>query len=68
MLQSHTLRVQLICRATPDCAQTLEQFEERLAEVFAQHPDREIFASLPGAGPVLAPRLLASMGSRTRAL
>ena len=27
------------------------------------HPDAHIFSSLPGAGPILAPRLLAAMGS-----
>ena len=30
---------------------------------FKAHEDHGIFASLPGAGPVLAPRLLASLGS-----
>jgi hypothetical protein len=34
-----------------------------LAEAFTAHPDHDLFASLPGAGPVLAPRLLASLGS-----
>src|SRR5439155_7495106 len=42
---------------------TLEQFDQQIAKVFQQHPDRPIFEALPGAGPVLAPRLLASMGS-----
>jgi transposase len=32
--------------------------------VFTAHPDAEIFASFPGAGPVLAPRLLAAFGSQ----
>lgn len=63
VLQSHTLRVQLICRQLQEIHRTVVEFEKRLSEVFAQHPDREIFASLPGAGPVLAPRLLASLGS-----
>lgn len=63
VLQSHTLRVQLICRQLQDVQRTVSDFEKRLSQVFAQHPDREIFASLPGAGPVLAPRLLASLGS-----
>jgi transposase len=63
VLQSHALRVQLICRQLQHVQRTVAQFEERLAQVFGQHPDREIFASLPGAGPVLAPRLLASVGS-----
>jgi len=63
VLESHVLRVQLICRQLQDLNRTLAQFEQRLAEVFRAHPDREIFQSLPGAGPVLAPRLLASVGS-----
>lgn len=63
VLESHTLRVQLICRQLRELQRVLAAFDERLAEVFRAHPDREIFASLPGAGPVLAPRLLASLGS-----
>jgi transposase len=38
--------------------------EKRIAELFAAHPDAPIFASLPGAGPALAPRLLAAFGSQ----
>lgn len=64
VLESHVLRVQLICRQLQALQRTLAQFEQRLAEVFRAHPDREIFQSLPGAGPVLAPRLLASLGSQ----
>jgi transposase len=63
VLESHALRVQLLCRQLQHVQRTVAEFEKRLSEVFAQHPDREIFASLPGAGPVLAPRLLASLGS-----
>ena len=49
--------------ATAFLLKTIEQFDQEIANVFQQHPDREIFEALPGAGPVLAPRLLASMGS-----
>lgn len=38
--------------------------DEQIARAFAAHPKAEIFASLPGAGPVLAPRLLALFGER----
>ena len=62
VIQSHALRVQLICRQLQHLHRTVAEFEKRLREVFAQHPDRAIFKSLPGAGPVLAPRLLASVG------
>lgn len=63
ILQSHTLRVQLICKELQLLQKTLDQFEDQIAQVFARHPDREIFQSFPGAGPTLAPRLCATLGS-----
>jgi hypothetical protein len=30
---------------------------------YERHPDKEVFNSLPWAGPVLAPRLLAALGA-----
>jgi transposase len=45
----------------------LDAYRERIAAVFARHPDHDWFGSLPGAGPKLAPRLLAEIGDdRTR--
>lgn len=35
-----------------------------IAQAFAAHPKAQIFAALPGAGPVLAPRLLTLFGER----
>lgn len=61
--QSFSLRVKLICRQLQDVVTTVKEYEKQIAQCFHQHPDREIFASLPGAGPVLAPRLLAAMGA-----
>jgi hypothetical protein len=29
------------------------------------HPDYRIFSSLPGAGPVMAPRLIAAFGTQS---
>jgi len=37
-------------------------FEQAIAEMWSDHPDRAIFGSLPGAGPVLAPRLAVAFG------
>ncbi len=64
VLESHTLRVQLICRQLQLLHKTIAEFEAKIATAFQAHEDHEIFASLPGAGPVLAPRLLASLGSQ----
>ena len=63
-LQSYTLRVQLLCRELQWVQKTVAEFDDQIAQAFKAHADRELFASLPGAGPVLAPRLLASLGSQ----
>ena len=41
----------------------LEKYRERIQTVFSQHPEHHIFASLPGIGPKLGPRLMAELGS-----
>lgn len=42
---------------------TIEQYDDQIQRLFQQHPDRHLFESFSGAGPVLAPRLLAAMGA-----
>jgi transposase len=42
----------------------LRRYRTRIRELFAAHPDAAVFASLPGAGAKLAPRLLAAIGNR----
>jgi len=64
LIDSFTLRVELICRQLQLTTQTIADYEKQIAQAYVLHPDREIFASLPGAGPTLGPRLLASMGSQ----
>jgi transposase len=64
IINSFALRVQLICRQLQDVVTTIKTFDEQMAQAFKDHDDHALFASLPGAGPVLAPRLLASLGSQ----
>jgi transposase len=40
----------------------LEEYRKRIHTTFRQHPDFDIFGSLPGAGDKLAPRLLGEVG------
>ena len=40
----------------------LDKFRDKIEKLFAQHPDHDLFGSLPGAGEKLAPRLLAELG------
>ena len=64
VIGSFALRVQLVCRQLQLVQQSVSEFDRQIAAAYAAHPDRMIYASLPGAGPVLAPRLMASMGSQ----
>ena len=64
LIESFALRVQLICRQLQLLTRTIADYDRQIAVAYAAHPDHAIFASLPGAGPVLGPRLLASMGSQ----
>ena len=41
----------------------IEAFDQRIETCFEQHSDKDIFNSLPGAGAILAPRLLAAFGA-----
>jgi hypothetical protein len=43
---------------------SIVRFDEEIARLAPQLPDYELFAALPGAGPTLAPRLLAAFGER----
>jgi transposase len=40
----------------------LEAYRQEIQRLFGQHPDHDLFGSLPGAGPKIAPRLLAEVG------
>ncbi|MBA3712370.1 MAG: IS110 family transposase [Pyrinomonadaceae bacterium] len=42
----------------------IKEFDREIAELCQAHADYEVFASLPGAGPVYASRLLTAMGTR----
>lgn len=42
---------------------SIKRFNQELEAAFRQHPDRELYESLPGAGEVMEPRLLAAIGS-----
>ncbi len=43
--------------------ETIKAYDTEITIIFEQHEDRDIFASFPGTGDILAPRLLAAFGS-----
>lgn len=58
----------MVVKVTVQLIRTLREaiveLDGKIAEATAAHPDFFIFASLPGAGEVMAPRLLAAFGSQ----
>jgi transposase len=64
VIDSFVLRVQLIDRQLQLLQQTIANFDKHIAQAYEHHQDYPIFASLPGAGPTLGPRLLGSLGSQ----
>lgn len=43
---------------------TVKELDEKIGQAMDAHPDAKIFRSFPGAGPALAPRLLAAFGTQ----
>ena len=53
------MHAQLIQALNP----VIEDYDQRIKTVFHDHPDAHLFSGIPGAGPALAPRLLAAFGT-----
>jgi transposase len=43
---------------------SIKKYDEEITELASTHSDYELFSSLPGAGPSLAPRLLVAFGEQ----
>jgi transposase len=41
----------------------IDAYRAEIEKLFADHPDHDLFGSLPGAGPKIAPRLLGEIGA-----
>lgn len=52
-----------LIRSLRPLLETIKYYDTEIASVFEQHEDKMIFSSFPGAGDILAPRLLAAFGS-----
>ena len=50
-----SLTIQTYAAQLRPMLEAIETFDTRIAAVFAQHRDHDLFASFPGAGPVCAP-------------
>jgi transposase len=63
ILQAGRLAVLSLAQMLQQLNQTIAQYDRDIAARLATHPDAELFQSLPGAGEVLVPRLIAAFGT-----
>jgi transposase len=66
LLDSYILEVTALVALLKQLQTSIKKFDKAIAAISRQHPFWEIAESLPGAGPVMAPRLLAAMGNGKR--
>jgi transposase len=64
VIDSYLRRTRLTVEELERTTRTVKSYDRQIALSFATHPERQLFANLPGAGPVFAPRLLASFGTQ----
>ena len=64
VIEAKSTVVKVIVQLIRTLREGLADLDEKIEEAAAAHPDFFIFESLPGAGPVLAPRLLVAFGSQ----
>ena len=63
VLLSGSMKVEILVQQIPLLTQAIERYDQKIAVLFDEHDDSTLFGSFPGAGPALAPRLLAAFGS-----
>jgi transposase len=63
VLLAGSMKVQALVTQIPLLTESIERYDQQIASLFEQHDDSTLFGSFPGAGPSLAPRLLAAFGS-----
>jgi transposase len=64
VIETKSMVVRVIVRLIASLLEGIADLDKKIAEAAAGHPDFFIFDSLPGAGAVMAPRLLAAFGSQ----
>lgn len=63
VLLASTMKVSALVTQIPLLTEAIQRYDRQIADLFAKHDDSTLFGSFPGAGPSLAPRLLAAFGS-----
>ncbi len=64
VIEAKSTVVKVMVQLIRSLGEGIADLDEKIEEAAAAHPDFFIFESLPGAGAVMAPRLLAAFGSQ----
>ena len=62
ILETSVLTAKLYAKLLLTLNEAVSEHDKKIADRLSKHPDRHIFTSFPGAGDVLAPRLLSIFG------
>lgn len=63
VIETSVMEVRMLVDQLLKLNKHIEHYDTTINDLFPTHPDAEIFSGLPGAGAVLAPRLLSAFGS-----
>ncbi len=63
IIESNAMFVQALARELKALNQSIELYEEQIEAVYERQPDKALIDSLPHAGEIMAPRLLAALGT-----
>jgi transposase len=63
IIETRAMYAQTLVRMIETLQSEISKYDAAIAVAWSAHPDRSIFDSLPGAGPVIAPRLAAAFGT-----
>jgi transposase len=64
IVAGESMKVLALVEILATLSEQIAKYDRRIAELVAEHPDGSLFASLPGAGEALVPRLIAAFGTR----
>jgi len=63
VLKDSVITVRMLVQQLKSLNQSINEYDQALADLYDQHPDKDIFDSFPGAGDVLKPRLAGAFGT-----
>lgn len=63
LIEAYSLQVKALCGQLLPLLRSIAAYDRKIQELFAAHPDAELFRSFPGAGAQLAPRLAVLFGT-----